>query len=155
MIEPSELVRRLRQASYRSKTGILLLPVPALGQEANIAAQLDIQHVDFAASLLSRIPQGSNYVDVTLRTIIDDLDQIANAASGMDCVLVSQIDVAVTKLTFPDRARFWPRLLGDFPNRRKGLLLSVPDVPDGLEVLHDESIRRAWINADRVAKWRL
>jgi hypothetical protein len=155
MIEAKELVRRLREATYRSKTGILLLPPSAFGHEADIAAQLNIQHVDFVTRLLARIPRGSDYVHVTFGAIIDELDKITNAASGMNCIMLSQIDVAVTKLSFPDRVMFWPHLLGDFPHRRKGLLLAVTDISDGSELLQDPSSREAWLNSDRMARWEL
>ncbi len=155
MIDVHELVKRLRHVAFRSKTGILLIPSTEHGHEADIAARLNIEHVDFVTCLLGKVPNDSDYVNVSLGGIIEELDQITNARSGMDCVLVSQIDVAATKLTYPDRARLWPRLLGDFPNRRKGLLLTVTDISEGSELLQDRSMLEAWLNADRIAKWTL
>lgn len=155
MIEARELVRQLRQQIHRSKTGILLVPPHALGHEADIAAQLNVQHVDFVERLLACVPSCSDCVDITIGGLVKELDAIANGGSGLDCVLVAQIDVAVTKLAHPERSRFWLRLLGEFPHRRKGLIVGVPDVEGGIELLQDQRVRQPWLDAERMARWTM
>lgn len=154
MTEPKELVRMLRTGAWRCRTGILLLPADALGKEATIAAKLDVQHMDFVAYLIEHAPAGSKYVNLTLEDLFRFLDDIANSASGMDCVLISDIDVAAVKLTSVERTELWHRLLSDFPHRRKAVLFGVPDHMDGIRVLQEASIRNEWEHAGRVAKWQ-
>ena len=153
MTEPAELVKILRSGELRCRTGIVLLPDSAFGYEADVAARLDVQHVDFTEHMIAQVPQGSQFVDLTLGRIFEYLDDIAESASGMNCVLVSGFDVAVMRLTSKERAELWRRLLTDFPYRKKGLLLGVPGHLDGVRVLQEETIRKDWQDAGRIARW--
>ena len=98
MVDPKELVRMLRTEAWRCRTGIVLVPAESLGQEATIAARLNVQHVDLVAYLIESAPADSDYIGLTLEGLFRIIDDIANSPSGMDCVLVSDIDVGTAKL---------------------------------------------------------
>jgi hypothetical protein len=153
MTEPAELVKQLRSGELRCRTGIVLLPDDALGHEADVAARLDVQHVDFTEHMIAQVPPGSQVVDLTLGRIFASLDDIVDSTLGMNCVLVSAFDVAVMRLTSKERAELWRRLLSDFPYRKKGLLLGIPGHLEGILVLQEETIRKDWQDAGRIARW--
>jgi hypothetical protein len=153
MVDPWDLVRRLRSNELRSRTGLLLLPQSAIGREQDIAARLNVQHEDLLTQLLEAVPSGSSYLNLTLGSLFEYLDEIANSNSGMACVLVSQIDVAAMKLSSRDRAQLWRRFLTDFPYRRKAVLLGIPDCMDAIRILQERSIRDAWERSDQIAHW--
>ena len=123
---PQELVNSLRSHTLRTKTGILLIKPEQLGDEGHIALRLGIQLLDYTDYLLDRVPDGGTIVNLSLDTIVEDLDVISNRSTGMDCVLLSNFDIAVTKLTSGERSQLWKGLMGQFPNRRKGLIFCMP-----------------------------
>ena len=153
MIDAKTLVARLRTDELRCRTGILLIPEPFLGQEAVIAARLGIQHVDLAQWVVDRVPHGGKYLHLSVGTVFGHLDDIANDHSGMDCVLISNLDVAVMRLASIERTQLWCALLEDFPHRKKAILLAVPGHKDGIIVLQEEAIRSKWEQSDRITTW--
>lgn len=155
MLEANALVARLRGDELRCRTGILFLPDLCLGREAEVAARLGIQHVDLAAYVLERVPVGGKFLNLSAGKIFDHLDDIANAHSGMDVVLIANADIAVMRLTSADRAQLWESLLKDFPNRKKALLLAIPEHKDGIRVLQEEPLRHTWEQAGRLGKWSM
>lgn len=153
MIDPPELVRRLQSEEFRCRTGILLVPQTHIGREAEIAVRLNVQYEDLTNRLLQTVPPGSGYLNLTLESLFDQLDDIANSSAGMGCVLVAQIDVAVMKLNSHERARLWRDLLTNFPHRRKAMVIGIPGCMDGIRVLQEQSIMEEWVHAERMAIW--
>ncbi|MCE5327913.1 MAG: hypothetical protein LLG01_16015 [Planctomycetaceae bacterium] len=153
MIDARELVRLLRAASFRSKTGVILLPADMFGQEELIAAQLDIQYADIVPLLIQRIPPHGNFLNLSLSGLFEVLDSLAFSNAGMDCVLISGIDVPAMKLASIERREMWRRLLQDYPYRPKGLVFTIPNHMDGVLVLQESSIRAEWERGGRVAAW--
>ena len=153
-VDSKELVRMLRTKAWRCRTGILLVSGESLGQEATIAARLNIQHVDLVEYLIQNAPPESAYIGLTLEGLFGIIDDIANSASGMDCVLVSNIDVGTANLTSKERTELWQRLMRDFPHRRKSVVFGVPAHLDGIRVLQEASILAQWENDNRLGRWQ-
>ena len=154
MLDAKTLVARLRTNELRCRTGVLLIPEPCLGKEAEIAARLGIQYVDFASYILEHAPIGGEFLHLSVSILFTYFDNIANEHSGMDCVLISNTDVAAMRLTSADREQLWTCLLQDFPHRRKAILLGIPGHKEGIIVLQEEIIRSKWEQSHRMATWQ-
>ena len=153
MVNPHKLVEALRGQELRCRVGVLGLPAPALGSERQIAAALDVEFTDYRERLLASAPAGSRFLHLSAATLFDDLDRLANAASGESCVLVGNFDVAVGRLGTAERTGLWNTLLTGFPHRTRALILCVPMHEDARLIFPDSETRRLWQESLRYAKW--
>lgn len=154
MVSPKQLVQTLKSQGLRSRTGILALDVRDLGMESEIAAQLDVEFVDYRTRVLLRTPDGSKFLDLTLASILEDLDALGNEASGEVCVLLAHFDVAVSYLCSGERNHLWRRLLTDFPYRTRRLIFCVPAYQEARYTIPDLKVRELWRQSDRYARWQ-
>jgi hypothetical protein len=154
MVNPQEMIGALRNQSLRSRTGVLALSGMALGTEGQIAAVLGVELLDYRDVALSHVLQGSQYLNLTLSRVFDDLDELSNSTRGESCVLLANFDIAVTKLRSGERTDLWRRLFSDFPHRKRALVLCVPEHSDGRLIFQDSAVRHMWQESDRYAVWQ-
>jgi hypothetical protein len=133
--------------------GVLGVPVALLGTESQLAAVMGVELLDYRARLLASVPAGSQFVNVSLAELFEDLDRVANAATGEVCVLVSNFDLALGRLRTDERTILWRTLLTDFPNKTRALILCVPRHEGGIFVFPDVDLRRMWQESERYADW--
>jgi hypothetical protein len=153
MISPQEMVKAVRSDGFRCRTGVLGLPQSAFGQEAEIAASLDVELLDFRERMLAAVPTGSRFVHVSVSRVIEDLDGLANASTGESCVLLAGFDLAVAKLPSEEKRLLWHTLFSSFPHKKRSLILCVPNYGDGRFVLPDSESRQMWRGSERYADW--
>jgi hypothetical protein len=153
MVDARELVISLRQQELRCRTGVLSVPISALGKEPQIAAALGIEHLDYTRRLNALVPPGSQFLNLSLHRLLEDLDELANARTGETCVLVANFDLAVASLKTVDTHVLWQTLLTDFPHRTRALLFCVPGHAEGFFIFTDSRIRTLWRESVRFAEW--
>ena len=153
MVDVRELVRSLRQQELRCRTGVLSLPTPVLGTEAQIAAALGIEHLDYTGRLRALVPPDSHFVNLDLPRLVEDLDALANAKTGQICVLVANFDLAVARLKTDEARTLWQALLTDFPHKTRALLFCVPGHAEGSFCFPDSRVRTLWRESGRFAEW--
>lgn len=153
MVNPHKLVESLRGHVLRCRVGVLGVPVRALGAERQLAAALGVELLDYRLRLLATVPEASQFVNLTLAALVEDLDCIANTATGEICVMVSNFDLALARLRTEERTILWRTLLMDFPHKTRALVLCVPIHEDGTFVFPDSELRRVWQESERYANW--
>ena len=148
------MVNMLRNRELRCRTALLMIPLSLMGKEAQIAAQLGIDHVDYRQYLLDHLPAGGEFLGLSANKIFGDLDAISNAMSGMDCVLLSNLDLAVAGIPAIDRTSLLKeRLFNQLCYRRRGLLIVMPDTGPDVGALLDQELKQYWMDHDRLVKW--
>jgi hypothetical protein len=125
--EPKALIELLQKKMLRIRTGIWLMPVSMLGKEADHAARLNIDAVDIRDLLLNSLPQNTRYLGLNSDRIIHLLQEISDQIQGSECLLVSNLDVLLAKLSYSDVCYVWQYLFDTFPNRRHALILAMPE----------------------------
>jgi len=147
---PRELVELLARNELRIRTGILELPVEALGTESDLAVGLGVGYRDICAWKVDRIPAGRTRVGLRWEGITQDLvSLLADSSLPGYCVWVSSLDVLLAGVPFADRQRLWNFMRGTFRQSR-GLLLSMPV---GATHLLPEGERALWIEYGRLSVW--
>jgi len=154
MVSPKQMVTTLRGHGLRCRTGVLALGKEDLGRESEIAAALDVELVDYRTCLLARAPEGSKFLNLSLSSVLEGLDAIANATTGESCVLVADFDIAVAKLGTEDRLVLWRNLFTHFPYRTRALVLCVPAHREGRFSFPDVEVRQMWQESNRYATWQ-
>ena len=154
MISPKQLVKTVRSQGLRSRTGVLALDTCDLGRESEIAAQLGVEYLDYRIRLLSNAPDGSQFLGISLASIVQDLDAIGNELFGEVCVLLAHFDVAVSYLGSDERNNLWRRLFTDFPYRTRRLVFCVPAYQQASYTIPDLTVRKLWRESDRYAIWQ-
>jgi hypothetical protein len=153
MISPRKLVESLRRQGLRCRVGVLGLPTQCLGAEVQIAAALGLEYLDYRERLLASIPLGSKFLNITVESLFEDLDRVANLATGESCVLVGNFDLALLRLGTEDRTTLWRTLLTSFPNKSRALVLCVPNYEEGLFLFPDAEMKQVWQGSERYANW--
>ncbi len=153
MVSPEKLVESLRGHGLRCRVGVLGVPVPLLGTESQIAAALGVELLDYRERLLASVPKNSQFVNVTVVSVFDDLERIANTATGESCVLISNFDLALGRLGTDERTTLWRTLMTAFPNRTRAVVLCVPLHEDCAFAFPDLDLRRMWRDSERYANW--
>lgn len=155
MVNPRQLISTLRSRSLRSRTGVLGLPQVMFGREAEIAAILGLELMDYRERIIAHAPIESQYVSVTLTGLVEDLSSIANAKTGESCLLISEFDLAVMKLRSNERQILWTTLFSNFPHKTRALVLCVPNCNEGRFIFPDTISNRMWRESERYADWQL
>lgn len=145
----SQLVGCLRGVSLKKRTGILVVPLPWLGRECEIATRLGISYEDERELVLNRLPPGQRFLGQSWKDVIaQDLDKlVCNSRLDGDCVLVANVDIIISSFLETDRNLFW-KFLFDSYKPSKGVLLALPDNTQRL--LTDTE---RWTRAGRLANW--
>jgi len=145
-----DLVSLLRSPRARCRVGILLLAPEDCGKEHDLAARLGVGTADYLALLIESLPTGARFADITAAREEARLNELAMKASEHDCTLVYNLDVALARLSSPERAELWANLYSRFPHRPNALILGVPASGKGL--LPTGEALTAWVNESRVVE---
>jgi hypothetical protein len=148
---PKALKEYLRTRMLRSRTGLLLVPPNQLGDVLEIAARLGIDLVDYAQVILASLPPEAKRAGISIHAEQARLDEIANASTGTDAVLVAQFDLALARLPREDRGPLWRMLREGFAHRRRALILLMPE--GATRLLPEGSEWDAWQDGKRIAAW--
>ena len=154
MVDPHEMLKALRADGLRCRTGVLGLPQTAFDHEAEIAASLGVELLDYRERLLAGVPTGSRFVHVSVSGLIEDLDRLANASTGESCVLLAGFDVAAAKLASEERTQLWRVLFSDFPHKKRRLIFCVPNHGDGRFTFPNSESKQMWRESERYADWK-
>ena len=150
MNRAKELVQLLRHGGLRCRLGAILLPKVTLGKEATLATQLDIHYLDFAADLLTTIPQDAAFLSLTIDRMLDRLDTLANTPTDRDCILLANYDLPLSRMPYEHRLLLWDHLLLDFPYKKNALILALPGVLPHTALLPEGLTRTEWLTANRL-----
>ncbi|MFN3332565.1 MAG: hypothetical protein ACK47M_08650 [Caldilinea sp.] len=146
---PSDLVALLRSRILKVRTGLWLMPLHYLGKEEDEAARLGIDALDIRRPILADLPPGARFIGLSVVSLVEILDGIAQARDGSDCVLVYNLDLALARLRRQERLEVWQNLFGTFGYRARALLLTMPANADHL--LPTSESMMAWRNDRRLA----
>lgn len=154
MLNPKSMVEMLRNRELRCRTGVMMVPLSLMGQESRIAAQLGIDHVDYRRYLLDHLPAGGAFLGLSANKVFADLDNISNEATGTDCVVLSNLDLALAGLVTSERMSLLrERLFNQLCYRRRGLLFAMPDAGSVPNPLFDHEMTQHWQARDRLVVW--
>lgn len=146
-----QLVESLRGASLHNRTCILLLPLPWLGREREIATRLEISYADEQERVLGQLDRGQKYLGMGWQDLI--AKELTELACGVgpdgNCVLIANLDLLVSSFGAADRNLFWS-FLRDSYRPTWGLLLALPDETRRLMT---EGERSLWASTGRLAIW--
>lgn len=147
----ARVVRLLKGQAHRHRTGVLLLPLPWLSREREIAARLGITYADERELVLQRLAPGQRYLGIGWEELITSyLDShVRGVAPVGGCVLVANLDLLVCSLPSTDRDRFWSFVRASY-RPSWGLLMALPE--DTRRLMTDEE-RSLWAIAERLAVW--
>ncbi len=149
-VDPADLARLLEQPTLRIRTGILLVPLNALGSESELAARLGVEAVDFREWKLTRAGTNSRYLGLSAETILRDLQEVVEDVDlGGTCLWIHNMDLFLSALRYDERLRTWAALFSTFKQRR-GLLFSMP--AQALNLL-PATERGTWERDERLATW--
>lgn len=137
-----ELIRLLRRHTLRTRVGVWCMPLSYIGQEAEVAARLDLDAVDVRAPILESLPTNTRYVNLTFEKVLEALDSIAGSTGQTDCAFVYNLDLLLTGLSREDRQRVWESLVDGLPYRPRALLLAIPET--AYSALPPERQGEAW-----------
>ena len=125
---PRDLIERLRpDSSLRCHTGLILVPVRDLDDLPQWAAQGGLDTVAYGEFLLGDLPENTRFVNLTAESETRRFRAIADAMAGTPVLLVSQMDIAVSRLGTEERNVLWMNLLTRLTQTRHGLLFAMPE----------------------------
>jgi hypothetical protein len=127
LAKPLELVEYLRRHTMRSNVAVWRIPLSGVGFEADLAVQLGVELVDITQHYRSCLAQGTEFARLSASKLFDALDQIASSEGFSDCVLVYNLDLLLAGLKEADREQIWQDLYNRLPNRKRALLITIPD----------------------------
>ncbi|WP_027878019.1 hypothetical protein [Meiothermus cerbereus] len=151
MNEPSplEVVQRVRGTQLVCRTAILLLSSEHLGKERSLAAQLNLDAVNYAEWRLRKVLDGQLFLGLTKESLVQELDEIAQLPSQTNALLLYNLDIALSYLEFLDRPYVWDFLLDNFRKRPRALVIALPVSAEHL--LPDADSRAIWHKGGRLA----
>ena len=144
-----QLVQHIRTQTLRTRTGILLLDATHFGKEPDLATRLYIEPLDYARRIREELPEGATHVLLDATTEEERLDAIAVAATGYECVLIYNFDLALARLESNERTQLWKNLWASFSKKPRALLLAVPR--EAAHLLPEGEDREHWIEGRRMA----
>lgn len=150
--DPKDLIKLLRSGELRCRTGILLLPDKWLGREPDVAARLDIDCLDYAQTLQEAFSYGTAYVDIDVSSELDRLDTLASNLTVSDCLLIYNIDLALSKLYIEgSTSALWNGIWEKLSNRSVSLVIAVPE--GAKRLLPDSESLEHWVASGRIARY--
>jgi hypothetical protein len=148
VLDPGEVVDRIRSQILITRVGLWLLPADCLGNEENEAARLIIASLDMSKLLIENLPADTSFVGIGIDTILMLLDQAVDRAT-MDCCLIYNFDLLISRLDHENRHALWRQLWGGFPHRKRALLITMPDQATNL--LPPPETLKQWRSERRLA----
>jgi len=146
---PHDVIQLVRGTQLQCRTAILLLSKQHLGREVALAAQFNLDPVDYAEWRLRRVEPGQRYLGLSKELLVQDLDEICQLKTHTDALLLFNLDIALAYLPYLDRAYVWEFLRDRFRKRRKALVITMPAQADHL--LPDEPSKFIWQSGGRLA----
>lgn len=147
------LVRRLTGGGLYVRTGLLLLPQPWLGREAEIAARLNLGLVNYPTWRAAHLRPGERRLRYTADRLIAELDAMCAEPQPVAHLLVANLDLPVAALSGEERRKFWAFLQGAFAKRPRALLVSLPQSAGDL--LPWDTELDQWKGQGRLTAWNL
>ena len=150
---PRDLIENLRpDSSLRCHTGLLLVPTRDLDELPQWGAHFGLDTIAYGEFLLGDLPEQTRFVNLTAESEARRLRAIADALPGSPVLLVSQLDIAVSRLRTEERSALWLNLLTRLTQTRHGLLLAMPEGAHRL--LPGQAVLEELRHAGRVAAAR-
>lgn len=147
------LVRRLTRGGLYVKTGLLLLPRLWVGREKEVAARLNLGHLDYQSWRVAQLRPGERLLRYSADRLIAELDAICTARHEAQHLLVSNLDLPVAALSGEERRKFWTFLHSAFTKRPRALLAAFPEAAE--ELLPWDTDLAQWKDQGRVSTWNL
>lgn len=147
MISAAELIQTLRGGGLMLRTGILLLPPKWVGQEQELAGQLMTNHLDYARWKQPQLR--GRFVQLDHNSVCADLDEISHTPNNTNVWLISNLDLALSYLSFSQRSLCWSFLQNNLRNRPRALVIALPQ--NATLLLPAQQERNQWIEANRLA----
>lgn len=149
-ITARQLTNLLSGQELRIRTGILELPIDLIGRERDLAVELNVGHSDLCSWKIELMLPGRTRIGLWWEGLANDIARLVSDVSFPGyCIWISALDVFLSGIPHPDRARFWQFMRLNFRPPR-GLLLSIPA---GAKHLLPETERSAWLEIGRLAQW--
>lgn len=148
-ISALEVVQRVRGTQLDCRTAILLLSSSYLGKERSLAAQLNLDAVNYAEWRLGKVVEGQRFLGLSKESLVSELDEIVQGPAQTDAVLLYNFDIALSYLEFLDRPYVWNFLRDGFRKRSRALFIAMPISADHL--LPDATSRAVWHRGGRLA----
>ncbi|WP_158679835.1 hypothetical protein [Deinococcus sp. NW-56] len=151
--EAEALVRRLTGGGLYVKTGLLLLPRLWLGREKEVAARLNLGHLDYQTWRVERLRLGERRLRYSADRLIAELDAICTERHEAHHLLLSNLDLPVAALSGEERRKFWTFLHSAFAKRPRALLATFPEAAE--ELLPWDTDLAQWKDQGRLSTWNL
>lgn len=151
--EVEALVRRLTGGGLYVKTGMLLLPRRWLGREKEVAARLNLEHLDYQSWRVERLRPGERLLRYSADRLVAELDVICSEPHKVRHLLLSNLDLPVAALSGEERRKFWAFLHSAFTKRPQGLLVAFPQAAE--ELLPWDADLAQWKDQGRLCTWNL
>ncbi|GGO38479.1 hypothetical protein [Deinococcus humi] len=149
--EAETLVKLLSSGGQYVRTGILLLPSEWLGREGEVAARLGISHVNYAGWKAAQLPAPQSFLLLSADRLLGELDELCLESHPHTTLLVSLLDLPLTRLHPAERSKFWQFFCGGFSKRPRALLLALPEAA----TLALPAEAEGWQTEGRLAAWSL
>lgn len=147
------LARRLVGGGLYVKTGLLLLPRRWLGREAEVAARLNLGHLDYQRWRVARLRPGERLLRLSAERLVAELDAICTERHEAQHLLLSTLDLPVAALSGEERRKFWSFVQSAFSKRPRALLIAFPQ--DAEELLPWDADLQPWKDQGRLSTWNL
>jgi hypothetical protein len=128
LTKPLELVEYLRRHNLRTNVGIWRMPLMEVGAEADIAFRLSVDSLDIVKYYRTTLDPRTDFARLSASRLFNTLDQIASTESLNNCVLIYNLDLLLAGLKEVEREQVWQDIYNRLPNRRRALLLTIPDI---------------------------
>ncbi|MBB6017422.1 hypothetical protein ACFP9V_18665 [Deinococcus radiopugnans] len=151
--EASALVRRLTGGGLYVKTGLLLLPDAWLGREKEVAARLNLGHLDFQSWRVARLRPDERLLRYSADRLIAELDAVCAERHEAQHLLLSNVDLPIAALSGEERQQFWTFLHSTFIKRPRALLAAFPQAAE--ELLPWDADLAQWKDQGRLCTWNL
>jgi len=136
----------VRSTQLQCRTAILLLNNHYFGRESSLAAQFNLDPVNYAEWRLGKVKPGQRYLGLSKERLLQEIDEICQLETPTNALLLFNLDIALAYLPYLDRGYVWEFLRDSFRKRRKALVITMPAQADHL--LPDESSRCIWQSGD-------
>lgn len=147
---PLEVIQLVRGTQLQCRTAILLLDNHHFGREASLAAQFNLDPVNYAEWRLGKVKPGQRYLGLSKERLLQEVDEICQLETPTNALLLFNLDIALAYLPYLDRGYVWEFLRDSFRKRRKALVITMPAQADHL--LPDESSMCIWQSGGRLAR---
>jgi hypothetical protein len=142
------LLDQLKQRRFRSAVALLLYDPDCTINWTDVALNNSLGLSDYVALMLSQVNPATRYLNIDAGTEHDRLSHLAETLKTHSCILVTNFDIALTRLSFDERTRLWHNLLHHFPYRETALLIAMPQ--SASEVLPDLDALHWWAIAGKI-----